>query len=203
MRGKFIVLYGTNNVGKSAQVKRLAERLAKFRKETQSVLSAPRCIKYPLYKLEPSGLMLNAYLRARNPQGLTPREAQIVYAMNRVHFEPELRSLLDSSDVIAEDYRGTGIAWGMGFGVERSFLVELNRYLYPEDITILLDGERFGAGIEKNHAHENSDVLMRRVREIHLELASQYRWRVVNANLSEEEVHEKIWDIVKPLLDRA
>jgi len=200
MRGKFIVLYGTNNLGKSVQVKLLAKRIQIFRTVTGTECRVPQCVKYPLYDLEPSGPMINAYLRAGNPQGLTPREAQILYAMNRVHFEFGLKYLLGSGDVIAEDYRGTGIAWGMGFGVSKDFLLELNRHLFPEDISILLDGERFVAGIEKDHAHENSDAIMRRVREIHRELASEFGWKVVDANQPEEEVHENIWDLVGPLL---
>ena len=125
---KFIVLYGINNLGKSTQAKLLVEKL-NFAGRTAKYL------KYPVYDLEPSGKMLHDYLRGENPFKLTPREAQLVYAFNRGQYEPTLKANLEAgTDIVAEDYWGTGVAWGMGAGVNKKFLLELNSEFLREDL---------------------------------------------------------------------
>ena len=66
-KGRFIVFYGTNNLGKSTQAKLLIERF--------NNLNIPfEYIKYPLYDLAPSGHILNDYLRNDNPYNLIPEK---------------------------------------------------------------------------------------------------------------------------------
>ena len=88
-RGKFIVLYGINNIGKTTQAKLLAEKLNSAGLKTEY-------LKYPIYDLEPSGKLLNNYLREGNIYNLTPREAQIIYALNRTQYEKKLLAKLES-----------------------------------------------------------------------------------------------------------
>ena len=133
----FIVLYGVNNLGKSTQAKLLVERL---RKEGY----AAEYLKYPVYDLEPSGPLINEYLRGGNPDELSRREVQILYAFNRTQFEPMLEKKLTAGiHIVAEDYIGTGLAWGVATGVDKKFLTRLNCRLRPEDLAFVFDGERF------------------------------------------------------------
>ncbi|HNX10726.1 MAG TPA: hypothetical protein PKI61_01140 [bacterium] len=192
-RGKFIVLYGINNLGKTTQAKKLNEKLNQ---------SGQTCehIKYPMYALEPTGPIINEYLRQDNPYGLSAREAQIFYTFNRFHYQPELQKKLDSGiNIIAEDYIGTGIAWGMAKGVDKAFLQRINQELLIPDLAILMDGERFVSGIEKYHGHENDNDLTNRAREAHLELKEDYHWPLINANQEIEQVESDIWKLVSPL----
>ena len=136
-KAKFIVLYGINNLGKTTQAKLLVEKLLDQGRRANY-------LKYPVYELEPSGKMLNQYLREGNPKDLTPREAQLVYAFNRAQYEPVLRHVLASGvSIVAEDYWGTGVAWGAGRGIDEEFLLELNGKFLREDVAFLFDGERF------------------------------------------------------------
>lgn len=195
-RGTFIALLGVNNIGKSTQARILAERI---NKECGIVWLT----KYPDYDLAPTGPMLNAYLREGNPYGLSPREFQTLQAFNRTQREPALlRQLTGHAHVVAEDYTGTGIAWGIGTGAEKDFLLNLNSHLLKEDLAILLDGDPFIEGEEEQHAHENNRGLIEHVRNIHRELASEFGWKVVNANRSREEVHEEIWRYVLPVIEK-
>ncbi len=184
----FIAVYGINNIGKSTQTKMLGEMLSTMGLNT-------KVIKYPIYDI-PSGVRLNDYLRKGNPEKLTPQEAQIIYAQNRRDFEKDLLGLLENNIVIAEDYTGTGIAWGVGAGVDKNFLIQANSDLLKEDFAVLMDGHRFSSGIESGHKHENDNPLIKRVREVHMELAKDYGWGIVNANQTPEEVHEDIWEFV-------
>lgn len=194
-RGQFIVYYGINNLGKSTQAKLLVERI---RREGLQAMY----LKYPLYDLEPSGPLLNEYLRKGNPYGFSPREAQIFYALNRTQFEPVLRDeyLGKGITVVAEDYTCTGIAWGVGAGVDRGFLTRINCHLLREDIAFHFDGERFTDAKEAGHVHEMDDDLTDRVRLVHADLGKEFGWHLVNANESREAIHEKIWGVVRPML---
>ncbi|MDQ5927675.1 MAG: dTMP kinase [Patescibacteria group bacterium] len=195
MSGKLIALYGINNLGKSTQAKRLVERLIKEGKEAYY-------LKYPLYNLAPSGQMINGYLRNGNPYELSPREYQIVHVVNRTQYDAALRARLMSGEwIVVEDYVGTGMAWGVGAGVDEAFLQELNSHLLREDLPIFMDGERFMEAKEEGHKHETDDVLMAKVKEMHHTLAKKNGWFMVNANQTRDEVHEDIWKHVKRLTD--
>ena len=193
-RGKFIVIYGINNLGKSTQVRLLVDKLlAEGRKA--------KFLKVPTYSTEPSGTMLNEYLREGNPYGLTPREAQILYAFNRSQFEPELVGELESGcDVVAEDYWGTGVAWGIGAGVDKDFLLRVNKACLREDLALLFVGKRFTAGLEAGHLHENNERLVGIVDQAHRDLAKEFGWKTINANQSIEAVAKDVWGEVKKLL---
>jgi dUTP pyrophosphatase len=193
-RGKFIVLYGINNLGKTTQAKLLVEKL-----QSQGLRS--EYVKYPIYELQPSGVLLNNYLRGGNIYRLAAREAQILYALNRTQFEPVIREKLNQGiSIVAEDYTGTGLAWGMGAGVDEQFLKYINSHLLKEDVAILMDGQRFSQAIEKNHEHETNDELTNRVRLMHLKLAEEFDWPTVNANQSIENVQKDIYKHVQTKL---
>ncbi|MDP3993477.1 MAG: hypothetical protein U1C57_01710 [Candidatus Doudnabacteria bacterium] len=193
-RGKFIVFYGVNNLGKTTQAKLLTEKL-------QTKGCTTKNIKYPIYDLSPSGPMINSYMREENPLQLSAREAQIMYALNRYQYEPQLKSLLEKGiSIVAEDYWGTGVAWGIGAGVDEGFLLKLNGDFHPPDLAILFMGKRFGSGIEKFHLHEKNEKLSEGVAKVHDELGERFGWERVNANQPIEKVAEDIWQITKSKL---
>ena len=194
-RGKLIAIYGTNNLGKTYQANRLVEFLSR-----EKGLSA-EYLKYPLYNLEPTGSLINSYLRGGNPFSLSGREFQILQVLNRTQFDAELRQKLkDGKTVIVEDYVGTGLAWGIGSGADKEFLVGLNSHLLEEDMAILLDGDRFSDGKEDGHRHEENEELMGQVRKVHLELAGEFGWHKVNANQTRDMVFGEIVDIIEKTL---
>jgi len=192
--GKLIVLYGINNLGKSTQAKLLVEKLKSHGYQAEY-------LKYPVYDIKPSGEILNDYLRNGNNFQLSPREAQIIYALNRDQYQEELIKKLKSGiNIVAEDYKGTGIAWGLGAGVDEKFLKNIHSHLIDEDLVFLFDGERFRQAIEEGHQHENNDDLVNKVRWAHLKLREEYGWYKINANLPIEEIHQQIWEQVNQLL---
>lgn len=190
----FIVFYGVNNLGKTTQAKLLVERLRREGVKAEYV-------KYPVYALSPSGPLIDEYLRGGNPHGFSPREFQLLQALNRTHYEPTLREKLSSGTmVVAEDYVGTGIAWGVGTGVLPKFLKTVNSHLLKEDIAFHFTGKRFVESAEETHAHEQDAALMARVAAAHELLAKEYGWIPIPANDPREAIHERIWKIVHPLL---
>lgn len=155
-------------------------------------------VKYPVYDLHPTGPRINDYLRQHNPLEWTPKRFQEEQVQNREDFEPILKRYLDAGVwVIAEDYKGTGIAWGVGAGVDLEYLEEKNSNLLDEDIVFLFDGERFTSGIEKGHTHEQNNDLTQKVRTIHLLLGEQKGWILVNANRDKDKIQAEIREHIK------
>ena len=193
----FIVLYGINNLGKSTQAKMLVERMNAGGYKTEY-------LKYPLYNLEPSGPIINNYLRGGNTFDLNAREAQLLYVLNRTQYEPIIKEKLATGiHIIAEDYTGTGISWGIGAGVDETFLKLTNSHLLREDISFLFEGNRFTEATEKGHKHETDNALIETVRVAHDKLGTERDWIRINANETIEQIHEKLWNLVAPHLNQV
>lgn len=189
MRGKFITIYGINNIGKSTQAKRLVERLRGMGKKVEYV-------KYPVYDLEPTGPMLNKVLRG-GEQEISEKELQELFVQNRRDFEPKLREWLeDGVIVIAEDYIGTGMAWGMAKGLSEEFVEEINEGLLVEDLAVLFEGTRDPAAMEEGHVHEQNDELVERCAEVHRRLCEKYGWKKVEVSDDWDVTEERLWKVV-------
>ena len=193
-KGKLIVIYGANNTGKSTQCQKLLEKLESAGK---------KCVFYkiPQYTVEPAGVMLNEYLRKNNPDRFSAREAQILYALDRVQFIPQISEILNSgTNILFEDYWGTGVSWGMALGVPKEFLLRINSSCHKEDLAILLDNVRYYSGVENNNLHEQSDEILSAVAKNHRSLAEEFGWKIVNAKQEIEQVHQDIWSHIEPIL---
>ena len=194
MKGKLIVIYGINNLGKTTQAKKLVEWLINKGYTAEY-------LKYPIYDLKPSGQFINAILREGMADKMSAQEIQMWYALNRIQFQPQLLEKLERGIiVIAEDYVGTGIAWGVAEGADLEWLECLNKPLRKEDASIMLYGQRFMSAAEKNHFHESDRELTEKCQKIHLELAEKKGWNKVNANNSVEQVHAEIIRIAEKSL---
>ncbi len=205
--GKFIVIYGSNNLGKSTQTGLLEARLIK-EFSNRRILR----IKFARYDLEPTGPLLNAILR----EGKTIRdsntgaerpysdlEMQTIFAQNRRDYQATLDSdLAMGTVVVAEDYTGTGIAWGLTRGLSLEILEKINANLRLPDLAIMLDADkRFASGIEQGHRHESAgEELWLKNRDIHHQLAGLYNWRIIRADQPVDAVHEQIWAQVNKLI---
>ncbi|MDD5341219.1 MAG: hypothetical protein PHC97_02145 [Patescibacteria group bacterium] len=194
-KGQFIVFYGVNSLGKTTQAKMLVENLiVKLNKNAEY-------LKYAVYDLAPSGPLISDYLKEGNSYGFTPREFQLLQILNRTQHEPRLKEKLDKSTwVVAEDYIGTGIAWGLAADIDKDLLYKLNSHLLKEDLGILFEGEPFTQGFEKNNIHEANPLLLKKVADNFKLLAEDFGWPRVNANQPIEKVQEEIMAIVKSKL---
>lgn len=155
-------------------------------------------IKYPIYDLEPTGPYLNKIIRSGNPQSISEHELQMWFTINRYQFEPQLKKWLeDGTIVVAEDYIGTGIAWGTAKGVDTSWLERINMYLTPEDLPILIDGHRVLTAKEQVHIHEADDDLSEKCRKVLHDLAEKYGWRTVLLQKNVDDTAAMLWEVVK------
>lgn len=195
MKGKFITIYGVNNVGKSTQARLLVEKLEKAGHKV-------KYLKYPIYDLAPTGPFLNSVLRAEGVQKIPEDELQLWFILNRYQFEPALKKFLaEGYVVVAEDYVGTGIAWGTAKGLPQEWLEEANKFLLKENLAILIDGERDQGVIEKIHLHEQNPELMVKCAAVLKAMAEKFGWNVVQRRDSKEETAERIWEVVERIFE--
>jgi dTMP kinase len=194
MRGKFITLYGINNIGKTTHAKKLVEKLeAAGHKATY--------IKYPVYDVEPSGVFIDQVLRGEKGQNISEDELQFWFVLNRYQYQPTLQqNLEDGYIVVAEDYIGTGIAWGTAKGLETEWLESVNSRLVKEDLAIMMEGKRDESAKEAIHVHEQNDDLIQRCTKVHDELADKYGWKRVMLQDKIEDTADLIWDMVDDFL---
>ncbi len=195
--GKLIAIYGINGIGKTVQTEKLVEFLIRQGKKASR-------LKYPIYDLKPEGPFIYQYLREpqfRAQNELTTDELQKKYALNRKRYEKKLKDRLRKGEwIVAEDYIGTGIAWGLTWGGNLEYLEKINDKLLKEDLAILMHGERFSTAIEKDHRNEMEPERLKICKNFHVLLAGRYAWKIVSANQSVEKVHQKIIRIVKKII---
>lgn len=195
VRGKFITIYGVNNIGKTTHARLLVERL---KKEGFDAVY----IKYPIYDLEPTGKRLNAILRGNTRQSIDEKELQTLFRQNRADFEPQLEQTLKMGKiVVAEDYTGTGIAWGMAKGLTQSFMEQLNVGLLKEDFAILLTGHPDSRAKEARHLHEQNAALLKSVNNIFVQLWQKYAWHSIKIAPKIEDTADRIWGAVRLFLN--
>lgn len=199
MIGKLITLYGINGIGKTTQVELLVTWLKSQGKQASR-------LKYPVYDLEPTGPFIYKYLRDtefREKNELSTEALQMKYAENRKEYEGELKKRLEAGEwIVAEDYTGTGIAWGLTWGADLEYLEKINQDLYQPDLCILMHGERFDTAIEAGHRNEMADERIKICKNFHLLLGARYGWKQVCANQSIEAVSGEVVATIRKAFDK-
>jgi hypothetical protein len=92
------------------------------------------------------------------------------------------------------------MAWGMAKGLVREKVIELNKGLLKEDLSILIKGIRFTEAQEKQHIHEQNQTLIGKVMNLLPGLAYSFGWQEVETTTI-ESTHENIWRLVKKFLN--
>jgi len=193
-RGKFITIYGINNIGKSTQAQILTERLISAGYDAEF-------LKYPNYSMEPSGKFLDSVLRGTDEQKISEDELQMWFVLNRFQFQPEIEKKLSEGKIlVAEDYVGTGIAWGVAKGLDRKWLEAINENLIKEDLAIMLYGNRHVSAKEPSHIHEQNDALIEKCRLVHEDLAKRYGWKKVEVQDKVTDTADMLWGVVEGFL---
>lgn len=215
--GKFFVIDGTDGSGKATQTKLLVERL---RAAGYSV----RTISFPRYDT-PTGKAVKAYLMGEYGPAdkLDPRRASEFYAADRAAAAPEIAAWLAAGDVVVADRY---VAANMGhqggkiadpaermefFRWEEALEYGLNRIPRPDlNIILHVPAEISAALVEKRgnvkDGHESDPGHLRRAEQTYLEIARTFPgFRLIECVrdariMSREDIHELIWQTVKPLL---
>jgi len=204
MRGLFIVFEGITGSGKKTHIQMLAGELQKEKIEITT-------ISFPNFETEIARLI------KRLP--FDPFTLSLLYAADRTFYQERIKALLERGQVvIADRYCYSNFAYQSARGVPLDWLVEIEKNVLKPDVVILIDVpiettvNRFQqSNIEEFTKKEiiekiqSQKEILEKTRENFLEIAKtskDARWFVIDGTKNITEVHEEIWSIVKPEIEK-
>lgn len=224
MKGKLIVIDGTDGAGKATQTKLLVDRLSG---EGYKVEIAD----FPQYGKK-SAALVEEYLNGKfgDARSVGPYRASIFYACDRYAASFQIVKWLNEGKiVISNRYVSANMGHQTGKikdkGERDRFLewlrdLEFNIFGIPKpDLNLLLyvppkigqqlvdkKGHRDYVGGEKRDIHEADIEHLKDAAEAYLYVANKHSWPVINCApndkmLTREEINEAVWNKVKQILD--
>ena len=191
-QGLLIAFEGLDQSGKQTQAERL--KAAAEGRGRSSVI-----FDFPSYE---------THIGREIEQGLhggreyAPDVMQLLYVANRYEKKPEIERLLEQGSVIVCDrYLASSIAYGEAQGLDGAWLRDMQRYLPPPHVTILLDiAPETAAGRKTSNRdkYERDLALLSRVRESYLRQADAGGWLRLDGARTKDAVAA---DVVSALTD--
>ncbi|HWJ55695.1 MAG TPA: dTMP kinase [Vicinamibacterales bacterium] len=170
MRGVLIAFEGLDQSGKQTQAERL--KAAVEARGRQAVI-----LDFPSYET-PIGTEIGAGLQGARDYG--PDTMQLLYVANRYEKKPQIEAMLARGGVVICDrYLASSIAYGEAQGLDGAWLREIQKYLPPPDLTILLDiapETAAGRKTANRDKYERDLALLARVRDSYRRQAAADRW---------------------------
>jgi len=191
-----IAFEGLDQSGKETQARHLRARLEQDGRKVHP-------LSFPDYGT-PVGKEIAMALAGERDFG--PDVMQLLYVANRCEFRPKVEMWLKAGDVVLCDrYRASSIAYGEAHGLDPVWLNEIQRYLPPASLTLLLDiapetaAQRKSTGRDR---YERDLSLLARVRESYRRQAEQPGWVLINGEAPKDVVRAAVEAAVLPLLAR-
>ncbi len=182
MAGLLVAFEGLDQSGKQTQAERLRDHVIAGGREC-------RLLSFPDYDT-PIGQELGRALRGEHGYGADVM--QLLYVANRYEKRPLIEQWLrDGVVVLSDRYISSSIAYGEAQGLDPRWLSEIQRYLPPPDLTILLDiapgtaAARKAAGRDR---YERDLALLARVRESYARQAKMPAWVKLDGERPREAV---------------
>src|SRR5712691_2335156 len=170
----FIVFEGLDQSGKQTQAERLRDWLKEEGRKA-------RLISFPDYATS-IGEEIARALAGEREYG--PDVMQLLYIANRYERKADLQRWLDGGLILVSDrYTASSIAYGEAFGLDASWLNQMQKFLPPAAMTIFLDinpetaVQRKAAGRDR---YERDLAMQTRVRDSYRRQATQQNWVVLD-----------------------
>lgn len=130
MAGYLIAFEGLDQSGKQTQAERLTAYLRALGRDV-------RTTSFPEYGTT-IGQEIERALSGERPYG--PDVMQLLYVANRYERKNDFEEWIGTGAIIVSDrYTASSIAYGEALGLDPVWLTDMQRYLPPADVTILLD----------------------------------------------------------------
>ncbi len=170
MRGLLIAFEGLDQSGKQTQAEALRDYVTGLGRDC-------RLLSFPDYATA-IGTELSRALQGE--RDYTPDVMQLLYVTNRYEHRVEIEARLAGGAVLLCDrYVASSIAYGEAQGLDPAWLAQIQRFLPPPDVTILLDiapetaVRRKAAGRDR---YERDLAMLSRVRESYARQAEAGGW---------------------------
>jgi dTMP kinase len=182
MQGHLIAFEGLDQSGKQTQAERLLDRLIALGRDVQLV-------SFPDYQTH-IGTEIARALAGEREYG--PDVMQLLYVANRYEWRPELQRMLDAGSIIVCDrYLASSVAYGEAFGLDRGWLLEIQRFLPRPSLTIMLDIAPATAVTRKSEdrdRYERDLALQARVRDSYKRLAAEQDWLLLDGERPKDQI---------------
>ena len=185
-----IAVEGGDQAGKKTQTMMLAKAL-----RSQKIKTA--VFNFPDYRTT-IGKEINSYLHDKRK--FSPEIIHYLYALNRWEKLDEIKkSAVKNSILIMNRYYHSNLVYGMANGLDKKWLQNLDAELPKTDLVILLDvsqNESFSRKKSKRDRFEKNKEFSKKISQIYRKLAKTYRWKIVDASGTKDDVHKKILKII-------
>jgi len=133
----------------------------------------------------------------RGERDYAPDVMQLLYVANRHEKKAEIVRALEAGEAIVCDrYIASSIAYGEAHGLDAAWLEEIQRFLPPPDLCLLLDIAPETAAARKKTGrdrYESDLALLSRVRQsYHRQAAASDRWVLLDADRARESVQADV-----------
>ena len=194
MPGFLIAFEGLDQSGKQTQAERLRDRLKQDGRKA-------RLVSFPDY-----GTSIGEEI-ARALQGEREYGAdvmQLLYVANRYERKPDLQRWLDGGLVLVCDrYAASSVAYGEAFGLDPAWLSDMQRFLPPASLTIMLDIAPETAAGRKSadrDRYERDLALLGRVRESYRRQAAAGGWVVLDGERAKDTIAADVYEAATRVL---
>jgi dTMP kinase len=129
---------------------------------------------------------------------------QLLYVANRYERKPDLQRWLDGGLILVCDrYMASSIAYGDAFGLDAAWLAEMQKYLPPAALTIMLDIAPETAAKRKSadrDRYERDLALLGRVRDSYRRQAAAGGWVVIDGERSKDAIAADVYDAAQRVI---
>src|SRR5215510_849819 len=194
MRGHLIAFEGLDQSGKQTQAELLRDRL-----KTEGWKS--RLVSFPDYATSIGEEIARALAGEREYDADV---MQLLYIANRYERKADLRRWIDGGLILVCDrYTASSIAYGEAQGLDPAWLDDVQRFLPPAALTIMLDIEPETAVKRKSmdrDRYERDLALQQRVRQSYTRQAAANRWVVLDGEREKDAIAAEVMAVTAPLL---
>jgi len=195
MSGHLIAFEGLDQSGKQTQAELLRDRLKQDGRKS-------RLVSFPDYGTS-IGEEIARALQGEREYG--PDVMQLLYIANRYERKPDLQRWLDGGLILVSDrYLASSIAYGEAFGLDPSWVKDIQKYLPPPSLTIVLDIAPDTAVRRKavdRDRYERDLALQERVRESYRRQASsEANWVVIDGEQAKDAIAAQVFSVVSSRL---
>ena len=188
MSGFLIAFEGLDQSGKQTQAELLRDRLKHEGRKA-------RLVSFPDYGTSIGEEIARAL---SNERDYGPDVMQLLYVANRYEKKSDLHRWLDGGLILVADrYTASSVAYGEALGLDPAWLTEMQRFLPPPSMTILLDIAPDTAVKRKSvdrDRYERDLAMQGRVRESYHRQAQAQGWVVLDGERSKEEIAADVID---------
>jgi dTMP kinase len=190
MTGHIIAFEGLDQSGKQTQAEMLRDRLKQQGRKA-------RLASFPDYGTS-IGEEIARALQGEREYG--PDVMQLLYVANRYERKADLQRWLDGGlFLVCDRYTASSVAYGEAQGLDPAWLTDMQKFLPPPSVTIMLDIAPDTAVQRKavdRDRYERDLAMQGRVRESYARLAAAGRWVVIDGERTKDAIADEVFNAV-------